>query len=448
MSRPAWRTALAVLGAEGLGGALARAADRRREARRRASFARVELDRLARGGPVPVLNVIPFPIAARFGGVALQLADRLAAERAARPLAVLSFDGAAWRLEVESGGVRRAAEGALAHPLAGDDGAAEPIATIERAATAVGAAHIHLENLDRLPLAGLAGLAARRSVIVSTHDFALFCPRVQLLEAPGERFCGYCRDLDRCRRCLAAGAASFPIDPGVRRAAAARLVASAAALVHPSEFMRRAHADLFPGARRREAVIPPAIAIAPPRGTRAPLAPPRRIAFFGQASTRKGIADFARAAAALAPDAPGVEWLVVGGGEPGMLAALGPRGPRVTGAYRAGAGARALVRRRVDLAVLPSRFPEAHCLALDECLAAGVPVVAAGTGALGERVRALAAGWTFGAEPDALERALEQALREPPPAPRGSAPDATPAAAAAAHLELYASLDGAPPARP
>ena len=445
MSRPAWRTALAVLGVEGLGGALARAADRRREARRRASFARAPLDRVAGPAPVSVLNVVPFPVAARFGGVALQLADRLDAERAARPLAVLSFDGAAWRLEVESGGVRRAAEGALAHPLAGDDGAAEPIATIERAATAVGAAHIHLENLDRLPLAGLAGLAARRSVIVSTHDFALFCPRVQLLEAPGDRFCGYCRDLDRCRRCLAAGAATFAIDPGVRRAAAARLVAAAAALVHPSEFMRRAHADLFPGARRREAVIPPAIAIALPRSPRTPLAPPRRVAFFGQASIRKGIEDFARAATALAPGAPGVEWLVVGGGEPATLAALGPR---VTGAYRAGAGARALVRRRVDLTVLPSRFPEAHCLALDECLAAGVPVVAADTGALGERVRALAAGWTFGAEPDALERTLERALRAPPAPPRGLDAGATPAAAAAAHLELYAALDGAPPPRP
>jgi glycosyltransferase involved in cell wall biosynthesis len=187
-------------------------------------------------------------------------------------------------------------------------------------------------------------------------------------------------------------------------------------------------------------VIAPAIAIASPPAPRAPLVPPRRVAFFGQASARKGIEDFARAAVALGPGAPGVEWLVLGGGEPALLRDLRARGLRVLGSYRSGAGARRLVEHRVDLAVLPSRFPEAHCLALDECLVAGVPVVAADLGALGERVRALGAGAVCGAEEGALEAALATALASPPPPAAAWAGEPPLAAAEAAHRALYDRL--------
>lgn len=434
-----------MLRAEGARGAFERAVDRRREARRRRSFRPVALERLREVGTAPVLGVLPFPLAARFGGVALTLADRLEVESRSRPVALLAFDGAGWRLELAAESRRAAAEGPLARPLAAADlDGLDACAAIERAADAVGAGIVHVENLDRMPLAGLARLAARRTLVLSTHDFALYCPNVQLLEAATGRFCGYCRALDRCRCCLAASPGAGGVDPARHRAAAGELVAAAAAVVHPSDFMRRAHRDLFPAAApRREVVIAPAIAIAPPRAPRTPLAPPRRVAFFGQAAERKGIADFEQAAVALAPGHPGVEWLALGGGEPRVVARLRQAGIRALGAYRAGGGARRLVEHRIDLAVLPSRFPEAHCLALDECLVAGVPVVAADLGALGERVRALGAGVTVAAAEGALATALAAALARPP-APAAARASAAPlAAAAAAHRELYDALGAA-----
>lgn len=441
MSAPSWRTPLAVLRAEGARGFLARSVDRLREARRRASYTTTALERVAADATIQVLNVLPFPLAARFGGVALQLSDRLDAERKKRTTALLTFDESGWRLEVDLPIGRRATEGALTRPLAGEAFSAESVAAIEHVAATLGARCIHLENLERLPLTPLAELAERYEVIVSTHDFGLFCPRVQLLELPGEHFCDYSRDLERCARCLAS-APRHSVDPEARRAAAARLIGNARALVHPSDFMRRQHALLFGTARCVEAVIPPAIAIAPPPRPRSPQNPPRRIGFFGQASVRKGIADFARAARKLSEVVPRVEWLVVGGGVPEIVASLRRSGVRTVGAYSAGTGARALVRHRIDLAVLPSRYPEAHCLALDECIAANVPVIASEFGALGERIRELRAGTTFGGEPDALERALNAALSAPPTV-ASVAPSAQPVAeAAVAHMELYVRLAG------
>jgi len=387
-----------------------------------------------------VLNVLPFPLSPRFGGVALQLAARLAAESSTRPVALLTFDRACWRVEVEDPFGRRAATGALARPLAGEASSEEPVETIERVAAALGTSIIHLENLEALPLASLATFAERHEVVLSTHDFALYCPRVHLLEQPSERFCNFCSDLERCSACLGSGDPRYAIDPSARRADAARLVAAAKALVHPSRFMSRLHAQLLGTGNGIEQVIPPAIAIQPPRRPRTPQVPPRRIAFFGQASVRKGVWDYARAVQRVAPGAPGVEWMALGGGEPDIISGLRRSGILVLGAYSAGDGARALVRHRVDLAVLPSRFPEAHCLALDECITAGVQVIAPNTGALGERVRDLHAGVTFGNEPHALESALREGLLAPLAA--AIAPHAANSVTrgAVAHVELYSRL--------
>lgn len=441
MIGPNWRFVLDVVSAEGLSGAIARVADRARESARRMRFQRSTLGRLAPLGPLPVLNVLPFPLAARFGGVANQLADRLEAERRDRPVALLSFGLRFWRLEVESSGHRLVAEGALNRSLENEEEPREAIRVIEQAATTIGARIVHFENLVGLPLTGVADLARRIDTIVSNHDFALFCPRPHLLEEPDGHFCGFSRDIDRCRRCLDSGPCPIPHAIDRHRIAAARLVERARLLVHPSNYMLRALAELFPGKRQAEAVIPPAISITRPRSRRLPRRPPRRVAFFGQASQRKGVTDFAAAAATLSRTATGVDWLVLGGGKPRQLDELARSGLRVLGSYRVGKGACALNRHRADLAVLPSRFPEAHCLALDECIAAGVPVVASDRGALGERVRELSAGLTFGTEPGALERTLAEALRQPPSSPPRLASESTPERAASAHLELYAELD-------
>ena len=57
------------------------------------------------------------------------------------------------------------------------------------------------------------------------------------------------------------------------------------------------------------------------------------------------------------------------------------------GYYRAGSLPGLLRRESVDLALLLSIWPESYGITLDECRAAGVPVVAFDHGAMGERLR-------------------------------------------------------------
>jgi len=45
--------------------------------------------------------------------------------------------------------------------------------------------------------------------------------------------------------------------------------------------------------------------------------------------------------------------------------------------------------------LLPGPYAETFGIVMSEALAAGIPVMGAGYGALGERIRALGAGWTI-----------------------------------------------------
>ncbi|MBP9147071.1 MAG: glycosyltransferase, partial [Thermoanaerobaculia bacterium] len=118
--------------------------------------------------------------------------------------------------------------------------------------------------------------------------------------------------------------------------------------------------------------------------------PPRRIAFAGAVHRHKGALEFESVVRRLEAQQPGrYRWHVFGGGDPALLGRLRrlPR-TRVHGYFRAGSLPARLVAAEIDLVLLPSIWPEAHCLVLDECAAAGVPVVAFALGALGERVLA------------------------------------------------------------
>jgi hypothetical protein len=86
---------------------------------------------------------------------------------------------------------------------------------------------------------------------------------------------------------------------------------------------------------------------------------------------------------------------------------------------------------------------------LDECRAAGIPVLAADIGALGERTRELGAGWTFAeAKAGGLATSLLSILENTAcPAPERP-PTATwsPRMAAEAHRRLHETLVEARPA--
>ncbi len=342
----------------------------------------------------PTLWVLPFPLQRRSGGAAIQLLVRLEERATLEPVAVVQRLPGRLRCELWGRGV--------AHPLAREWAVESdssplldpsPLPILLAAAEWVGARRIHFESLVDLPLAlPLAVQAHGLEVGLSAHDFALFCPRPHLLEEPQARFCGFSTDPQRCSRCLATRWALPAGYQEARRETAGRLAAAAAVLEFPSEYMRREHLRLFPG------IAPERTRVLPPRSLAQPLAlplraverPPRRIALAGAVHRHKGAREFEAVVRELAARRPGeLEWHVFGGGDPESLQRL-RRLPRTTvhGYYRAGSLPARLRAARIDLALLPSIWPEAHCLVLDECALAGVPVVAFDLGALGERVRA------------------------------------------------------------
>jgi glycosyltransferase involved in cell wall biosynthesis len=386
------RTAGRVLRAEGLPALRDRLSDRWRERHRRLSF-------VAAGSPLglpanPVLNLLSTAPTPRLGGLQAQLLHRIESEAGRRPLALLYPGDGAWRLEVAADGRRLSLtldtldEGEPPSPVALADAAFER--AVLRAVREVGARALHVEGLAALPLASLLALHGQGlELVLSVHDFSLFCPRPHLLESPELRFCNYSCDGGRCARCLAADWAvpmGFQQD---RRALAHRLLLAAAAVVYPSDFLRRRHLELFPGipSERQRVVEPPVplAAVPPPAGSGLPV---RHVAYIGQVVPHKGALVFEEVVRRMAPSFPGLRWSAYGGGDPELLLRLRrlPR-TRVRGYYRSGSLIDHLRRDRVDLALLLSIVPESYSLALSECLAAGVPVAAFDHGAIAERLR-------------------------------------------------------------
>jgi glycosyltransferase involved in cell wall biosynthesis len=384
-------TAFRVLRGEGLRAVRDRALDRRDEARRRRSFAPAEPGFRA---AVPVLTVGACPPAPRFGGVQAQWLARLEAEERLGPVARLYPEGGAWRLEVSTGpgGERRALRlpGAPPAPRALRDPDFER--AVAQAAERVGARLFHVEGAAGLPPASLLQLSREGlGLALSLHDFALFCPRPHLLEEPARRFCDYCRDLDRCAACLA----EAPAFQARWREAGAALLGAARAVVFPSPFLARAHADLFgPLPDGKGHVLPPPIVPTGPLPGASPAGPIRRVALVGGVATHKGAEVFLEIVRRLdTSPLPPLAWSAYGGGDPALLGRLRVTGKiAVRGYYRSGSLPYLLRRDRVDLALLPSIVPESFSLVLSECRAAGVPVLAFDLGASGERLRSEGGG--------------------------------------------------------
>lgn len=360
----AWR----VLRTEGLLAVRDRALDRLAEARRRRSFSPAPPG--WRPAPVSVLHLSATPPAPRLGGVQAHLL------RSLEPgTALLHAEAGGWRLEVQ--GRFLTFPGAPPSPAALEDADFEE--AVRSAAGLLGAGSLHVEGLSGLPLRSLLRFPDLR---LALHDFAAFCPRPHLLERPQLRFCWYSRDLERCGRCLRQ---DWPVEDAwqaERRAVAAELLARASALIFPSEFLRRMYAQLFPGlAPERQRIVPPSgeIPPLPPREA----GPIRHVALVGGVQAHKGALVFEEVVRRRAD----LHWTAYGGGDPELLARLRrlPR-VRVRGYYRSGTLPRLLRRDRVDLALLLSIVPESYSLALDECAAAGVPVVAFDLGAVKERL--------------------------------------------------------------
>lgn len=401
-----------------------RIADRMEERRRRRSYhqARAPL----RVSPIPVLNLLATAPAPRLGGLQSQLVSRLDAEAAHRGVALLYPMRGGFRLEVDSGDRR------LALTFGGESPPSVPALTdpwfeqaVARAAAEVGARALHVEGLAGIPFGSLLSLArSGLQLILSVHDFSLFCLRPNLLESPQALFCGYSRDPERCVRCLSQDWELPPDFQESRRSLARELLLTASAVLFPSEFLRDRHLELFAGLlAERQRVVPPGsfVSEAPPAKER----PVRHIAYIGSVQPHKGALVFEEVVLRMSePAQSSLRWSVYGGGDPALLLRL-RRLPhvKVRGYYRAGSLVHRLLKDRVDLALLLSIVPESFSLALSECFAAGVPVVAFDHGAIAERIRRQGGGLIV--EPragavgiaDVLE-ALASGRRHPSPPPQ------------------------------
>lgn len=453
------RLAWQVLRAEGPAAVRDRSLDRLAAWRRRRRFrpaGEVTSADLARpSGPrqaaaPPVLNVLPTAPRPDLGGVQLQLLRRLEAEAASRPWALLFPEADGYRLESRDGARREAVTYRVPVSLAPERLRDETFAAVVRdAAGRVGAPAVHVEQSVGLPLASLAALReSGLALVLSVHDFGLFCLRPHLMERPGMRFCGYCREAARCARCLAR---DWRLEEGFqerRREIAAALLGSAEAVIYPSDFLRRTYAELVPGLdpARQWIVEPPSVARPVPAPAIAPRRRVRHLAYVGSVQPHKGVLVLEELIRALPPDRyPDLRWTVFGGGDRDILRRL-RRLPavRVRGYYRAGELPRLLRRHRVDLALLLSIVPESYALTLDECWLAGVPVLAFDRGATGERVRRTPGGGVVSPD-DALEALLERLRTVLDGGFAGASglaskpPDA--ASAAGACLEIYRSVN-------
>jgi len=379
---------LRVIRAEGVRSAGRRAVERIQETARLAALLARGLRR--RRESIPVLNVSPTAPSPRLGGIQAQLVARLRRERELRKVALL-YPGI---LELP-GAARRVAQGF--------DGA------LGEAVAITGARTIHLEGTFGAPVEALLRLHdAGLRVVVSVHDFSL------LSNDPHE----------------------LTFDPD--RAALARRLLERATAVFPSAFLRDRFRELLGLPLERAAIIEPGIEAGSLPDRVSPAR--RRIAFAGSVRRHKGghlLPELIRACD------PNVEWHIFGGGDPDLLRPL-RRLPRVLlhGYYRAGTLPALLVRHAIDLAVLPSIVPETFGLALSECWAAGVPAVAFAHGALAARIRVHGGGW--GVPPGEGVAGIASVIQRwrsgelttsvTPYVP-------TAAAAAAAHVELYARSD-------
>jgi glycosyltransferase involved in cell wall biosynthesis len=441
--------ALRVLIAEGPAAGRDRWLDRLEEWRWRRSFpAARNGSRLAS----PIINVLATKPARRLGGLQIQFLRRLEGEAEERACAVLYPEASRYRLERRHAARREGMEipgPVVPSPVSLEDAVFE--AAVLRAAEAAGATALHVEGLSGIPPASLLALERRGlSIILSLHDFALFCPRPDLLEQPASRFCGYSRDLGRCRACLGQHWKLAPDFQARYREVGGELLRRARAVVYPSSYLRSKFLDLVPGLDRAvQRVIEPASWVSPAAPARAPR-PPRHVAFVGAVHVRKGALVFEELVRRAGGEWPALRWSALGGGDPQLLRRLSRlRGLAVRGYYRAGTLPALLRKRRVDVALLLSIVPEPYGLTLDECQQAGVPVIAFDHGALGERVRAGGGGIVVPLAEGcagvlaALRDVLDGRRRPSWPAPS----DASPAVgrAALAHLRLYRELGLLPP---
>ncbi len=240
------------------------------------------------------------------------------------------------------------------------------------------------------------GLAAMLGVPqdIVVHDYASFCPRVNLLNRPDKtaplRYCGE-PALAGCITCckIRDGGVRETLPVAQLRARSAAEFAAAERVIVPSADAARRLQRHFPGLKpvitpwEDDSSLPPPILVQRH-------AAPRRVAVIGGIGPSKGFDVLLECATdAKARNLP-LEFIVIGNSadDEKLLAA----GIFVTGAYREGEATALIEYFKPSIAFLPSIWPETWCFALSEAWRAGLRAVVFGLGAQGERMHATGRG--------------------------------------------------------
>jgi glycosyltransferase involved in cell wall biosynthesis len=364
-----------------------------------------------RVSPPPVLNVAPFPPYPAFTESQVVMADRLEVERDRRTVALVYPRDGGWWLEVWS----QASTGFFF--LGSKNNLVEVVANASRL---VRAKLIHIEDNNGLPLNLVHGLEKTGlRTVLSIHDFVFFCRRPHLVEQPYGEFCNYSTEALRCRVCLR------DIDPDGRtaqsdyRRMAGPSLHDASLLIFPSVFLQRQYELLYPERKpdQRATVIAPATV----RAEATAISGGRpNIAFVGGAHGHSGAALIPEIMERVTETEKKAVGFVYGDGDGEIFRKLRKaKKVKIQGYYKQGSLGEWLAKDKIAIAVLPSVSPEGYAVVVDECLAAGVSVVAFDHGAVGERLSFWEAGelvpLALGAEgiADAVIENLGQELRVP-----------------------------------
>ncbi len=272
---------------------------------------------------------------------------------------------------------------------------------------------VHVHSFNGFSLAPLRVLEhVDAPVIAFVHDPFLACPHYSLLYLDRES-CGIPEDRAVCGRCLPA-TEQLPVDHLDEFRATVR---DHLHVVDRWVFASRSAADLlvraYPIDPERIEIIEHAAPIDRPRpgliDESRVLDEPLRVAFVGRGWAKKGLGAVNRLARAVAET-------------PIEIHHFGPLRERADdhvithGPYENVVLPDLLDRAGIQIVLLPGPTAETYGLVLSEAIIAGIPVIGAHYGALGQRIRDGGIGWTFDpTDPDELLdliRHLDRCRRE------------------------------------
>jgi glycosyltransferase involved in cell wall biosynthesis len=298
---------------------------------------------------------------------------------------------------------------------------------------------VHLHSFNGHSLAPLEVLADFDGTVVSfMHDPYLACPHYSLLYR-NRTTCGIPTDPAICARCLPETEQLDLDHLEAFRAYVARHLDTVDHWVFASQSAADHLLRAYPIPPERIAIIEHSPTVPDVRTSvddHVVLHEPLRIAFVGRGWTKKGLVTANLLAEATADTPIEVHHF-------GPLVDEASPHLRVHGAYDNEVLGDLLALAGIAIVLLPGPTPETFGLVMSEAIIAGVPVIGATYGALGERIRRSGIGWTFDPDdPDELIRLVRDLDRNRDEIARAAARTAaveltTTAAMAAGYATLY-----------